>query len=330
MQFFTNTHIDFLSKRKTFFFVSFVMVVGGLIASLLVGVDLGIDFTGGTEVVVRFENPVEVDELRTNIANSGVEGFELKSFEADNEFLIRLQQSRTEDAGQDKLVSEVVVEELRSVYGGSSPETAVEVRSVQTIGPTVGEELKFDAAIAVLLSVLAILAYVAFRFEFVFALGAIVALVHDICIAFALAVLMNKLNIINLEINQGLIAAFLTVLGFSINNTVIIFDRIRENRELHKNQSFVPLVNLSINDTLSRTVNTFLTTALALFTIVLFGGPVLQGFAFTMLVGFIAGTYSSIYISSSFVVWYLENVKKQDVYGSSDKVRTKSAKLARV
>jgi len=137
-------------------------------------------------------------------------------------------------------------------------------------------------------------------------------------------VIFHKLGILNLEMNQNMIAAFLTVIGFSVNDTVIIFDRIRENRELHKNMALIPLMNLSINETLSRTINTVLTVIMVLLTMVLFGGEVLAGFAFTMLIGIVTGSYSSIYIASSFVIWYLEKVKKVNVHSIASTSAAKS------
>ena len=167
--------------------------------------------------------------------------------------------------------------------------------------------------LAVILAVIAMLIYIAFRFEFTFGLGAIVALVHDVIISFGIVMLFHHLGIISNEFNQNMIAAMLTVVGYSVNDTVIVFDRIRENQEKHKGLHFIKLANLSINETLSRTINTVLTVVLVLITMVLLAGPVLQGFAFTMLVGIVFGTYSSVYIATAFVVFYMKTVKKIDV-----------------
>ncbi len=157
------------------------------------------------------------------------------------------------------------------------------------------------------------LIYIGLRFEFTFGLGAIIALVHDVIFTLGMIVIFDKLGIINLEINQGIVAALLTVVGYSVNDTVIIFDRIRENREKHKGIPFAKIANLSINETLSRTIITVLTVLIVLLVMDFFSGPVLQGFAFTMTVGVIVGTYSSIYIATSFVLWYMKKVKKINI-----------------
>lgn len=300
MQFFDKTNIDFVGKRKMFFIVSTIVIVLGLAGTLGLGVSYGIDFDGGTEIGVGFSGQVETNELRSVVEEAGFDGAEIKSFGKENQFLIRVKESA--DAPQ------VLQTALQKAYSSLEVETL----KVDKIGPKIGKESRGDALIAVALSVLAILLYIGFRFEFTFGLGAIVALMHDVLVTFAVIVIVNKFGVINLEINQTILAGMLTVVGFSINDTVIIFDRIRENKEKLRGKKFMDLVNTSINETLSRTVNTVLTTALVLLALVFFGGPVLEGFAFTMLVGIITGTYSSIFIASSFVIWYLERNNKID------------------
>jgi len=228
----------------------------------------------------------------------------------------------------DKILYEIqdedlVIEALKVAY----PKENIELLKVDTIGPKVGQELRTKALIAVILAVLAIMIYIAFRFEFTYGIGAAIAIVHDVLVTLAIVTVTSKLGILNLEINQSMIAAFLTVVGFSVNDTVIIFDRIRENLERHKGMNLIKLINLSINETLSRTINTVLTVVLVLTIITIFGGEVLQGFSFTMLVGIVTGTYSSIYIASAFVIWYLQKVKKVDVEGDYD--RQNKAELAK-
>ena len=184
---------------------------------------------------------------------------------------------------------------------------------VDKIGPKIGDEMRGQALWAILLSVIAITLYIAFRFEFTFGIGAIVALVHDVTIAFTFIVLFQIISPFGLEIDQSILAGMLTVIGFSINDTVIVFDRIRENRNNYKGRSFVDIVNQSINETLSRTVNTTITAELVLLILLFFGGESLQGFAFTMAIGFLVGTYSSIFIATPFVIWYMSKIKKMDV-----------------
>lgn len=197
---------------------------------------------------------------------------------------------------------------------------------VNNIGAKVGSELRTAALIAVVLAILAIMLYIAFRFEFTFGIGAAVAIIHDVLVTLAFVTILSKLGILNLEMNTAMIAAFLTVIGFSVNDTVIIFDRVRENLEKHKAMNLIQLMNLSINETLSRTVNTVMTVVLVLLTMTLFGGEGLEGFAFTMLIGIVTGTYSSIYIASAFVIWYIQNVQKKDIEGEYESQKSRLAK----
>ncbi|MFP4544996.1 MAG: protein translocase subunit SecF [Bacteroidota bacterium] len=301
MQFFKDPKVNFLSKRKMFAFASAVYIVIGLLATFILGPKLGIDFQGGTEIAVEFSQSVNTNDIRNAVEQTGMTGSEIKSFGGDNQHLIRVKESEKS--------AEAVQEALEKAF----PNQNIEVLKIDKIGPKIGSELFFDAILAVILAVLGILIYIAFRFEFAFGLGAIIALVHDVIVAFTVIVIVHHTGLINLEINQAILAAMLTVVGYSINDTVIIFDRIRENRERQKGMNFIKMINLSINEVLNRTINTSLTTSLVLITLIFFGGAVLQGFAFTMLIGIITGTYSSWYIASSFVVWYLGKYKKIDL-----------------
>jgi len=316
MEFFHGTKIDFLSKRNTFVYVSLVLNLIGILAPIVLGLRYGIDFEGGTEIALKFSQTINTSEIRS-IVDKQFEGAEIKSYGKENQFLIRVVATAGKDA------SAKVIEALKVAY----PKENIELLKVDTIGPKVGQELRTKALIAVILAVLAIMIYIAFRFEFTYGIGAAIAIVHDVLVTLAIVTVTSKLGILNLEINQSMIAAFLTVVGFSVNDTVIIFDRIRENLERHKGMNLIKLINLSINETLSRTINTVLTVVLVLTIITIFGGEVLQGFSFTMLVGIVTGTYSSIYIASSFVIWYLQKVKKVDVEGEYD--RQNKAELAK-
>lgn len=308
MRFFKDTNINFVGQRQIFFFFSAALIIIGLVAVIILGVDYGIDFKGGTEIAVRFDKDINTEEIRTKIAEAGITGAEIKSYGKENQFLIRAE--LTEDAAKI----------IRSTLNESFEGYEVTILKEDIIGPRIGGELRTDMYIAVFLSVFAILAYIAFRFQFVYGLGAVVALIHDVVITFSFIVIFHNLGLMNLEINQTILAGMLTVIGFSINDTVIIFDRIRENRDKTKSTlNFIRMVNTSINETLSRTVNTVATILLVLVPLVLFGGPVLEGFAFVMLIGIITGTYSSIYIASSFVIWYLEKVKKVKMEGDIKK-----------
>ena len=310
MQIFDKTNIDFVSARKIFVIFSIAFILFGIIFAIIVPPEFGIDYTGGAEVAVKFEKNITTDKVRSIITESGLKNPEIKSFGGENEFLIRIKEFGD---------VQVKIQEALSKAEGNS----FQILKVDKIGAKIGGEMRRDAFIAVILAMIAMLIYIGFRFEFTFGIGAVIALVHDVLVTITIIILLDHLGVMDLEINQALIAALLTVVGYSVNNTVIIFDRIRENKELHKGMNFLKLVNLSINETLSRTIVTVLTVLFALGALLVFGGPVLQGFAFTMFVGTIAGTYSSIYISTNFVIWYIEKIKKQNIEAGWQEEKTK-------
>lgn len=310
MQLLDKTNIDFVSARKIWVIVSAILVIFGIIFAIIVPPEFGIDYTGGAEVAVKFEKNITTDQLRSVVAESGLRNPEIKSFGAENEFLVRVKEFGD---------VQVKIQEALSTIEGNN----FEILKVDKIGAKIGGEMRRDAFIAVILAVVAMLIYIGFRFEFTFGIGAVIALTHDVLVTITIIIIFDHLGILDLEINQALIAALLTVVGYSVNNTVIIFDRIRENKEIHKGMNFLKLVNLSVNETLSRTIVTVLTVLFALGALLIFGGPVLQGFAFTMFVGTVVGTYSSIYISSNFVIWYLEKVKKQNLEAGWQEEKTK-------
>jgi preprotein translocase subunit SecF len=301
MQFFKKPNINFVGKRNKFFILSAVLIGFLLILIFVFGFRFGIDFTGGSEIAIKVEKDLTTDQLRKVLSQNKIYPDEIKSYGEKNQFLLRLK-----EVGEEATKIETQLLSALKDY-------SVQILKKDTIGPKIGAELRFQAFIAVLLVIIAMLIYIGLRFEFTFGIGAIIALVHDVIFTLGMIVLFDKLGIINLEINQGILAALLTVVGYSVNDTVIIFDRIRENREKHKGIPFAKIANLSINETLSRTIITVLTVLLVLIVMVFFSGPVLQGFAFTMTVGVIVGTYSSIFIATSFVLWYMKKVKKLEI-----------------
>ncbi len=313
MQLFDKTNIDFVSPRKIFVIISAAIIIFGIIFAFIVPPEFGIDYTGGAEVAVKFEKNISTEQVRSIITSSGLKNPEIKSFGAENEFLIRVKEFGD---------VQVKIQEALSKAEGNK----FQILKVDKIGAKIGGEMRRNAFIAIILAVIAMLIYIGFRFEFNFGIGAVIALVHDVLVTTTVIIVFNYLGIMDLEINQSIIAALLTVVGYSVNDTVIIFDRIRENKEIHKGMNLLKLVNLSINETLSRTIITVLTVLFALGALLIFGGPVLQGFAFTMFVGTIVGTYSSIYIASNFVIWYIEKVKKQNLEAGwqEEKVKAKT------
>ena len=298
MRIFHKTNFDFVSKRKYFLTLSIILIGGGLLLSTFLDLDYGIDFEGGIEMVTEFEKPINTERVRVAVNSLGIREAEIKTFGASNQYIIRIKQSGTPAA------------EIAEAINKATPEVEMKLLKVDEIGPKIGNELRTQAFIAMIIALTALLIYIAFRFEFVFGLGAVIAILHDIVVTFVVALIIHKTGIVTMEINQTFLAAMLTVIGYSINNTVIIFDRIRENKEILKGKNFAEIANISINETLSRTIITVLTVLIVLVTLILFGGPVLKPFAVIMTLGTIFGVYSSIYISSSVVIWFLEKNKK--------------------
>jgi preprotein translocase subunit SecF len=311
MRFFKKTSIEFIENRKYFYIVSSIILFIGLAATIIKGISFGIDFRGGTELTLRFTNPVEIGEVRNCTDKIGFGQSEIKTMGEANEILIRT-----------KEIDANALNNLRqglTTYFSSNP---YELLKEEKIGPKIGAELKRDAIYAVFFSLLAILIYLAFRFEFVYALGAVIGLFHDLLLVFGLCILFNGITPwLNLEFSQTLIASFLTLLGFSVNDTVIIFDRIRENKKIHKTENLIHVMNRSINETLSRTIITSGTVLITVLVLFLFGGEVNRGFAFSFMIGVITGTYSSIFVSSAFVVeWniYVKKIPLEETYVRSE------------
>ena len=318
MQFFGKTDIDFVSSRGFWIKFSISFIVIGLALAFIIPPKFGIDYTGGTEIALAFSKNVQTSQLRSSVEKIGYKNAEIKSFGEDNQFLVRIQ-----DFGD---VQTKLLTELQKDFSNNQ----ITVLKVDKIGAKIGSEMRLGAFLAVLLAVVAMLIYIAFRFEFIFGMGAIIALIHDVFVVISVIIIFDALGIMDLEITQNILAGILTVIGYSINDTVIIFDRVRENRELHKGMNFIKLINVSINETLSRTVNTVMTVVLTLAVLLIFGGPVLEGFAFTMLIGILTGTYSSVYIASNFVIWYMEKVQKHDLETGwrEDKLKEKQLKAS--
>jgi len=294
MQFFHNTHIDFLGKRKLFYIASTVLIIIGLAAFFAKGLVIGIDFAGGTEVLVRFQNDVEINNIRSAMEQSGMSGAEIKTLGSARDILIR-----TAEPGEGTTVSDRIKEGLTTHVSGNP----FEILRIDKVGPKIGKELTTSAIYATIFSLLAILIYLAFRFEFLYALGSVVALLHDVLMTLGIVALTGALfPSMNLELNQGMVAAFLTLIGFSVNDTVVVFDRIRENIKLFKSESIFSVMNKSLNYTLNRTIITNGTVFITVLILLIFGGEVNRSFAYTFLIGIITGTYSSIYVAGAFVV----------------------------
>ena len=297
MKFLTETNIDFLSMRRFGFVISGSFIVAGIISLLLQGGPLlSIDFTGGTLAQIRFEEAPDIAKVRSAVEALDVGIGEVQTFGTPNEILIRLQLSQN---------SENLTSELKAALQAQFPDQNIDFRRVETVGPKIGSELKGKAFFAVFTAIIGILIYISIRFELKFAIGAIAALIHDVLIT------LGIFSILNYEISLAIIAAFLTIVGYSLNDTIVVFDRVRENMKLLKNIDHKTIFNKSINESLSRTIITSLTTFAVVFILYIAGGEVIRYFAFAMIIGVIVGTYSSIYVASPVVFLWQQHVTPQ-------------------
>lgn len=376
MRIFENLNFDFLGKRKLFYIVSLIAFLLGVANIGIRGLNFGIDFKGGSEIVLQFEQPVEISEVRGYVDNIGLGNVEVKTFGGETGILVRteLQQIPADifprvvenieieiekempglnytvvDSTINSVTYEfpnpdttnILVEELfaagfqtgkiseepdntrmivsvgiadwiKEVLRERMADNPFKVLKEDRVGPKIGDELKQDALIAIIFSMIVILIYLGFRFKFVFAVGAVAALFHDVLITLGLySILYGVIPGLNLEIDLTVVAAFLTLVGYSINDTVVVFDRVRENLKIHKTQPLQEVINKSINQTMSRTIITGVTTLLVISVLLLLGGDVLRAFAFTLFFGIIIGTYSSIFVASAFVLEYASRSKKK-------------------
>ena len=305
MRILKNSNFDFMSKKAIALGVSGLIVFAGLTSLLLNGgPKLSIDFKGGTFVAVQYTEEINVQDVRSKMSEIDIEGQkfdfskeEVKHFGSKNAVSIRVPHIENSPSN----FAQKIANHLFESFPKKSPETMTEfVLSKGIISPKIGSELSGKAVMAILSALALILLYISIRFEFKFALGAIAALAHDILIT------LGMFSLLSYEISLPIIAAFLTIVGYSLNDTIVIFDRIRENLKASRNQAYSSIVNNSINESLSRTVITSLTTFLVVFILWLFGGEVIHNFAFAMIVGVIVGTYSSIYIASTLVIYLHE------------------------
>lgn len=287
----SKTHFDFVRFRVIAFFLSGSLVLLSIGSMLVQGLNLGIDFSGGTLVQVRFVKPPHMDHIRTALAQLDLGDVVIQEFGSPEEILIRVEKQPADADAQNALAARVV-ESIKPL----ADEGKVELRRVEFVGPQVGSELKTSGLLALLYSMLGILVYVGWRFEWRFAYGAILALVHDVIITLGLFSLLQK------EFTLVVVAALLTVIGYSVNDTIVVFDRIREERIRMKKQSMGEVINQAVNDTLSRTIITSLTVVLVLVALLLFGGLVIHDFALALFCGVIVGTYSSIFVASPIVL----------------------------
>jgi len=282
-----KTNIDFMGKRKFAFIFSGIMVFLGILALIQIGrgaANLGIDFAGGTAVQLKFDQPIRIDEARKALETNGLGNAELQEFGQDNKLLIRVKASTT--------IEEKTAERVVDVFKKEFPSNNFVVDSSTEIGPTIGKKLQEDAMIAIFVSFVGIILYVAARFEFRFGIAAALATFHDV-----LAVL-GAFYVLDKEITLLVVTALLTLAGYSLTDTVVVFDRIRENLRMRRRENEESVINNAVNQVLSRTIVTSLTVVLVLIPLTLAGGEVLHDFSLALLWGVIFGTYSSVFVAS--------------------------------
>jgi len=376
MRFFENFNFNFLALRKFTYVLSTGLFLVGVIAAFTRGFHFGIDFKGGSEIVLQFEKPIDISVVRADVENIGLGNLEVKTFGSETGVMIRTELQIIPASVYPKVITgiENEIEKLmpgvpRTItdssassvtYAFENPDTTNQiveglfaagfqsarvseesdnvgmivsvgiadwikenlrekitdnsftVLKEDRVGPKIGDELKRDAVLAIFFALIAILVYLGFRFKFIFAFGAVAALFHDVLITLGLfSLLYGLIPGLNLDIDLTVVAAFLTLVGYSINDTVIVFDRIRENLKIHKTRPLFDIINTSISQTMSRTILTGGTTLLTVFVLLIFGGEVLRSFAFTLFFGIIIGTYSSIFVASTLVYEYALKYKKK-------------------
>jgi len=302
MRFLQQTNIDFMGRRKMWYIISLSVILLGFISLAVKGIDFGIDFLGGTELIVNFDNPVDVGNVRSSLTQAGFPRAEIKSYGGPQQILIR-----TEEQAEGTVIGDRIREALNKSFAQLNPKVLQEIK----IGPKVGAELQRNAFYAVVFSLIAMFIYIGFRFKFVYGMGAAFSLFHDVLITLGVISIIDGLPFLNFEMDSNMIAAFLTLIGTSVNDTVVIFDRIRENQKLYRSMGLMELINKSLNQTLSRTIITQGTIFVVILVLFFFGGEVTRGFAFALAFGTITGTYSSIYIASALVLDYANRKERR-------------------
>ena len=285
-----NTSIKFVRLKLMAFVASLVLALISIIAVIFIGLNLGIDFRGGILIEVRTEN-IDISDLRLEVSNLGIGEVSIQEFGSSTDFLIRVERQQGTDKAQ-----QVAVEKIKNKLNNTFS-NKIEYRRLEFVGPTVSKDLVQKGILAIFFAVIAMLAYIWFRFELPFAMGAVIALIHDVVLT------LGVFSIVGLEFNLATVAAILLIIGYSMNDTVVVYDRVRENLRKFKKMNFEELIDKSINETLARTINTTATTILALLALYFLGGQIISDFSFAMLWGIIVGTYSSIFIASTILTF---------------------------
>lgn len=289
--------INFMKVRTPAMILSLVLIIGSLVGLWYKGLNLGVDFTGGTIIELSYPNGAELNILRDQLVEAGYEQAQVQHFGSSREVLIRI-------APREDMASATLSNEVMTTLREASNEE-IELRRVEFVGPQVGEELTSDGALAVLYALIGILIYVALRFEFRLSLGAITALVHDVVIT------VGVFAWTQIQFDLTVLAALLAIIGYSLNDTIVVFDRVRELFRTMREGSPAEVANKALNDMLSRTIMTSLTTLVVLIALFVLGGEIIHGFAFALMIGVVVGTYSSVYVASNVAI--MLGVSKQDL-----------------
>ena len=302
MQIIKDSKIDFMNNSRFTILLSGALILAGIFSLIINnGPKLSIDFKGGTLIAVQYTKPININDLRYQLKNVSINGqsfdfstSEIKHFGNNSNVSVRIANLENEP----EKFSQNFIDILKNIYPDALPEDKDDfILSIDKVSPKVGSELSGKAIMAIIYAITLILIYISFRFEFTYAIGAIAAIAHDVIIT------LGVFSILGYEISLSVIAAFLTIVGYSLNDTIVIFDRIRENMKALKRESVVSIVNKSINESLSRTVVTSLTTLFVVLTLYFFGGEVIHYFSFALIIGVLVGTYSSIFVASLIVVY---------------------------
>ncbi len=296
MELFRDAKLNVVGAMKPAFTFSMILIAISVVSLVIHGgPKLGIDFTGGSVLQVKVDPAPEVGVLRAALEAKGYEGVQVTEFGSADEFLITFPGVSSIDDKQD--ASHVLLTDLRSSLG----DRQVELRREESVGPKIGGELRTAAINSIVASLALIVLYLTVRFVFRYGIAAIIALIHDITLT------LGAFSLLGMEVNLQTIAAFLTIIGYSLNDTIVIFDRIRENMKLRRKEGYREVINRSINECLSRTILTSVTTLFVALMLFLFGGPVIHDFAFALVFGVVVGTYSSMFIASPVLVWWYEH-----------------------
>ena len=281
-----KSHIDFMSHRKMAFVLSAILMALSIGSLATRGLNFGLDFTGGMLIEVSYPSAPLISDVRANLSSAGLDDAVVQTFGTATDIVVRIPPRSEEES--DAELSTIVLDALQV-----GVESDIEMRRVEFVGPQVGEELAEDGILAVVYAMIGIFLYVMFRFQWRFSVGAVAALIHDVVIS------MGILSVVNVEFDLTVVAALLAVIGYSLNDTIVLFDRIRENFPRLRKRTPLEVINTSVNETLARTLMTSMTTLLVLFALFIFGGKIIHSFAFTLIVGVLVGTYSSIYVAST-------------------------------